>query len=171
MDVVIYPDPSLRRGGAPVERFDDELAKTAREMLDAMYRQKGVGLAAPQVAIDQALLVLNPTGDPKDKDQEMVLVNPKVKSKKGKEWGEEGCLSFPGIYGEIQRSVKIVLSYQDLEGNEQEFVATDFLARVIQHEIDHIEGVVFTDRMSAIDKLRVKPLLQDLEERYSKSRA
>ena len=171
MEVVIYPDPSLRRGGQTVETFDEELANTAKQMFEAMYQQKGVGLAAPQVAIDKALLVLNPTGDPKEKDQEMALVNPKVKSKKGKEWGEEGCLSFPGIYGEVQRSVKIVLTYQDLEGNEQEFVASDFLARVIQHEMDHIDGVVFTDRMSSIDKLRVKPQLQDLEARYAKSRA
>ncbi len=163
---MIYPDPSLRRGGAKVETFDDELKETAKQMIEAMYRQRGVGLAAPQVAIDQALLVLNPTGDPADADQEMVLCNPKIISKKGKEWGEEGCLSFPGIYGEVQRATKIVISYQDLDGEEKETRAEDFLARVIQHEMDHIDGVVFTDRFSSVEKLRVKPKLEALEERF-----
>ncbi|MCA8944044.1 MAG: peptide deformylase, partial [Planctomycetes bacterium] len=148
MDVVIYPHPSLRRGGKRVETFDQALRDTAKQMFDAMYVQRGVGLAAPQVDIDLALLVLNPTGERGQSDQEMALVNPKIISRKGKEWGEEGCLSFPGIYGEVERSTRVVLAYQDLGGDEHEFVATDFLARVIQHEIDHIEGVVFTDRMS-----------------------
>ena len=166
MDIVIYPHPSLRCGGKQVTDFNDALRDTAKQMFEAMYRQNGVGLAAPQVGLDLALLVLNPTGDPKKPEEERAMVNPKIISKKGKEYGEEGCLSFPGIYGEVERSIKIVLEYQDLDGNPQELRADEFLARVIQHEFDHIEGVVFTDRMSSVEKLRIKKKLEDLEARY-----
>jgi peptide deformylase len=166
MEVVVYPDPALRRGGRKVEAFDASLARLADEMFVAMYAQRGVGLAAPQVAIEQALLVLNPTGDRDDADQALAMVNPEVVSKKGKEWGEEGCLSFPGIYAEVERAQAIVVGYQDLAGAQKELRADGFLARVIQHEMDHIGGVLFVDRLSSVEKLRVKPLLAEMERRY-----
>ena len=166
MDIVKYPDPVLRRGGKPVETFDEELRTTAKAMLEAMYRTGGVGLAAPQVGLEISLLVLNPTGQPDDNDEEMVLLNPKIISKKHLEWGDEGCLSFPGIYGEVERHRDIVVKYQDLEGEEQTLKATAFLARVIQHEMDHIDGRLFVDRLSPADRIRVKPQLLDLERAY-----
>ena len=169
MDVVIYPHPSLRIGGKSVETFDQELADTAKAMFEAMYKQQGVGLAAPQVNINKSLLVLNPSGDPAESDQELTMINPKITAKKGKEWGEEGCLSFPKIYAEVQRSVKITVTYQDLQGEEQELRANEFLARVIQHELDHIEGVVFTDRVSSVDKIRLRSDLQALEDRFEQA--
>ena len=166
MEVLVYPDPVLRRGGKTVTTFDADLQRTAQEMLAAMSEEGGVGLAAPQVGIEHKLLVLNPTGDAADRAGELVLCNPKITRKKGREYGEEGCLSFPGIQAEVERWIDITVSYQDLDGKEQVLTATEWLARIVQHELDHLEGVLFTDRLTAADKLRVKQLLLELEERY-----
>ena len=166
MEIVKYPHPALRRGGKAVETFDQELADTAATMLEAMYRMQGVGLAAPQVGLELSLLVLNPKGDPADDADEMVLLNPKIKSRKHLEWGEEGCLSFPGIYAEVERHRDIVLGYHDLQGNEQTMKATEFPARVIQHEMDHLQGVLFVDRLSPADRIRVKSKLLELQRSY-----
>ena len=166
MEIVKYPDPILRRGGQPIEEFDQKLADTAQKMLEAMYVYGGVGLAAPQVGLELSLLVLNPSGDRDDREGELALVNPKVTARKGLEWGDEGCLSFPGIYAEVERHAAITVTYQDLDGKEQTLEATDFLARVILHELDHLEGVLFIDRLSPVDRIRVKPKLLELERNY-----
>lgn len=166
MEVLIYPDPVLRRGGQPVTTFDADLRKVAAEMLEAMYEEGGVGLAAPQVGIERKLLVLNPTGDAGDRQGELVLCNPRITRKKGREYGEEGCLSFPGIQAEVERWIDITVGYHDLDGREQTLTASEWLARIVQHELDHLEGVLFTDRLTAADKLRVKAQLLELEERF-----
>lgn len=171
MEIVIYPDPVLRRGGKPVESFDPTLRETAREMLELMYRQRGVGLAAPQVGLEIDLLVLNPTGEPSQAAEELVLLNPRITRRKQLEWGEEGCLSFPGIYGEVERYREIVVTYTDVDGKEQTLAANDFLARVIQHEMDHLDGTLMVDRFSAVDRLRVKSKLLELERTFRKARA
>lgn len=165
MQIVLYPDPVLRRG---TKQIEDPSAwkETAREMLDLMYETSGVGLAAPQVGISEALLVLNPSGEREKADEELVLINPRIVSKKGKEWGQEGCLSFPGIWGDVQRSIKIVVHAKDLDGEDVEFRAEGFLARVIQHEMDHLNGLVFIDRFSPADKIRTRNEIEELEERY-----
>ncbi len=170
MEVVKYPDPSLRRGGKPITEFSETLRETAEAMLVAMYEQNGVGLAAPQVGLDIALFVMNPSGDIAEKDQEIVMVNPVIKSKKGHEDGEEGCLSFPGVYADVDRSTKIVVAWSDLDGEEHDARFENFIARVIQHELDHIKGVLFVDRVSAIEKLRIRSKLQGLEEDYKAAR-
>ncbi len=166
MEVLVYPDPVLRRGGKTITQFDGELQKLAEQMLEAMYVEGGVGLAAPQVGIESKLLVLNPSGDRKDRAGELVLCNPKITRKKGRAFGEEGCLSFPDIHADVERWVSITLTWQDLAGKEQTLAAEDWLARIIQHELDHLEGVLFVDRLTAGDKLRVKAQLQELEEAY-----
>lgn len=171
MDVVRYPGPVLRRGGKKVETFDAALAKTAQDMLDTMYASKGVGLAAPQVDLEIDLLVLNPTGDPKDREGELVLVNPEILERKGREYGEEGCLSFPGLYAEVERALRIQVRYQDLQGQVHERRFEDFVARVIQHEVDHLRGVLFVDRLSSVEKMRVKGSLQDMERRAAPAKA
>jgi peptide deformylase len=171
MEVVVYPDPVLRRGGKPIETFDAALRETAAAMLAAMYDQRGVGLAAPQVALELDLLVLNPTGERTEPDQELALVNPEIRRRAHLEWGEEGCLSFPGIYGDVERHRDIVVAYRDLEGAERTLEATGFLARVIQHEMDHLDGVLMVDRFSPVDRLRVKPKLLELERAFRKARA
>lgn len=166
MEIRVYPDPALRRGGKTVSDFGPEIQQTADAMLESMYEGGGVGLAAPQVGIEHKLLVLNPTGSKDDREGELCLLNPKVTRKKGREFGEEGCLSFPGIQAEVERWVKITITYQDLDGKEQTMSAEDWLARIIQHEIDHLEGVLFTDRLTPTDKMRVKTQLTELEDKF-----
>jgi peptide deformylase len=163
MDVVVYPDPVLRRGGKAVTVFDAALRDLAARMLEAMYAEGGVGLAAPQVAIEQKLLVLNPTGSADDRQDELVLANPVITRKKGREFGEEGCLSFPGIQAEVERWIDITIAYRDLAGAEQTMQASGWLARIIQHELDHLEGILFIDRLTPADKLRVRSKLEELE--------
>lgn len=166
LDVVVYPDPILRRGGDTIREFGPSLHALAERMFAAMYAEGGVGLAAPQVAIPQKLLVLNPKGDPNDRSGELALCNPRITRKKGRGIEEEGCLSFPGIHAEVERWLSITVSYQDLDGKEQTLQAEGWLARIIQHELDHLDGVLFTDRLSAADKLRVRSRLAELEERF-----
>lgn len=166
MEVLVYPDPVLRRGGKVVDRFDAELRALAAQMIEAMYEEGGVGLAAPQVGVEEKLLVLNPSGDKKERSGELVLLNPRLTRKKGREFGEEGCLSFPGIQAEVERWIDITITYHDLDGKEQTMQASGWLARIIQHELDHLDGVLFTDRLTAADKLRVRPQLLELEETY-----
>ncbi len=166
MEVLVYPDPVLRRGGKVVTTFDASLQQLAAQMMEAMYAEGGVGLAAPQVGIEQKLLVLNPSGDPQERSGELTLLNPRITRKKGREFGEEGCLSFPGIQAEVERWLDITLTYQDLTGAEQTLKADGWLARIIQHELDHLDGVVFVDRLTAGEKLRVKAKLLELEEEF-----
>ena len=166
MQIVKYPDPILRRTAEKVTTFDSGLEKIARQMLDTMYTLRGVGLAAPQVGLTTALLVLNPTGDPTDTEEELVLVNPEIVSRKRLEWGEEGCLSFPDIHADIERHRDIELRYMDLRGEAREMLASEFLARVILHEIDHLQGILFIDRLSPADKIRLRGKLQDMERMY-----
>ncbi|MCB9886763.1 MAG: peptide deformylase [Planctomycetes bacterium] len=166
MEVLIYPHPILRRGGQVVTTFDAELRQLSEQMMEAMYEEGGVGLAAPQVGIEKKLLVLNPSGDRNERSGELTLCNPKITKKKGRDFEEEGCLSFPGIHAEVERWVTITVTFQDLDGKEGTLHADGWLARIIQHELDHLEGVVFTDRLTAAEKLRVKAPLQELEERY-----
>jgi peptide deformylase len=170
MEVLIYPEPVLRRGGKVVTKFDASLRQLADRMMEAMYEEGGVGLAAPQVGIEQKLLVLNPSGDAKERSGELTLCNPRITRKKGREFGEEGCLSFPGIHAEVERWIDITVTYQDLDGKEQTMTASGWLARIVQHELDHLDGVVFVDRLTAGEKLRVKAQLLELEDRW-KARA
>ena len=170
MDILIYPHPILRRGGKPITEFGEELRTLADRMIEAMYVEGGGGLAAPQVGIEQKLLVLNPSGSKDDRSGELVICNPKIVRKKKKEFGEEGCLSFPDIQADVERAVEITVVYQDINGDEQSLKCDGWLARIVQHEIDHLEGVFFVDRLTSGEKLRVKSQLLELESEY-KARA
>ena len=167
MEVLKYPDPLLRRGGKDIEAFDDDLRSTVENMLETMYGYRGVGLAAPQVGLDLNLLVLNPTGTADEPDQQMVLINPKIERRKKLEYGEEGCLSFPSIYAEVERHKDIVVSYQNIEGKEHTDDMSGFLARVVLHEIDHLRGILFVDRLSAAERIRVLSKLTELERSFA----
>jgi peptide deformylase len=167
MDIVIYPDPVLRQPAASVTEFGAPLRERAQAMLELMYQLRGVGLAAPQVGDSLSLLVGNDSGDPSRPEQEFILINPKIKNRKGWEWGEEGCLSFPGLYAEIERNVKITVACADLEGNPQELRFEGFAARIVQHEMDHLEGKLFIDRLTPADRIRVRRRLEELEARQA----
>ena len=169
MDVLKYPDPLLRRSGKDITEFDDGLNGTVENMLNTMYHYRGVGLAAPQVGLDLNLLVLNPTGTADDADDERVLINPKIKKRKKLDYGEEGCLSFPGIYAEVERHQEIVVEYQDTAGEKREEHLDGFVARIILHEMDHLQGVLFVDRLSPAERIRVRSKLAELEKRFAAS--
>ena len=165
-EVVQFPDPRLKKVAESIGTTTDELRELARDMIDVMYDEPGIGLAAPQVGLGMSLLVLNPTGEPSDTSEELILVNPEITSRKTLEWDEEGCLSFPGIYAEIERHRDIELRYRDLTGETREIPSSEFQARVIQHEMDHLLGVLFVDRLTPGDKIRLRGKLQEMERVY-----
>ena len=162
--ISIYPAPVLRKRAEPVETFDEELKETIEAMFERMRESRGVGLAAPQVGLKRRILVLNHTGEAGD---DLALVNPEIQ----KAWGprtveEEGCLSFPGIYGEVTRPSCVRVKAQTPTGEALLEEYEGFVARVIQHEMDHLEGVLLVDRMSPADKLRNKVAFDELIEDY-----
>lgn len=163
MDIALYPDPVLRKKARRITQFDDNLRKLADEMHATMAKAKGVGLAAPQVGLSIQLLVLNSSGKAADAK---TLVNPKLTLVKGGELGEEGCLSFPGIWGEILRAPSLAVEAQDVSGNPIQLELSGYVARIVQHEFDHLEGILFIDRLSPADKIRIRKMLKNLEARF-----
>ncbi|HOF41596.1 MAG TPA: peptide deformylase [Candidatus Hydrogenedentes bacterium] len=147
MNIVLYPDDPLLSVAAPVERFGSHLEKLAVTMLETMYEYEGVGLAAPQVGISKRFFVCHDLeSDP------MCLVNPEIVEREGEEIADEGCLSIPRIYAPVPRATHIRVRAQDLQGNDLDFVAEGFLARIIQHETDHLDGRVFLDRVDILTR-------------------
>jgi peptide deformylase len=163
-DLTLYPAAVLRQVAEPITAFDGALADTVKAMFERMRASKGVGLAAPQVGLKQRILVLNDTGEP---ESDLVLINPTIVERSGpKEDMEEGCLSFPGIYAAVTRPTRCTVEYQDLDGRSHRQEFDGFVSRIIQHEYDHLEGVLLVDRMSSADKLRHKGALEDLIESH-----
>lgn len=161
--VLKYPHPALRAENAEIEVFDDDLKKLAKDMLKVMYAAKGVGLAAPQVGVNKRLMVFNPEGDAGHWLDEIVLVNPQiVASGKGKITDEEGCLSFPGMGGQVERRNWVKVEALNARGKKVKKKYTDWTARIFQHEYDHLDGKVYIDRLSPEEKEKVKPTLDKL---------
>lgn len=147
LEIVPYPHPVLRHRSKPIKRVDRKLRALAKEMLDLMYESSGVGLAANQVNLPLRIFVANPTGE-RGEGEEFVLLNPEIQRPKGTEVDREGCLSLPEIFGPVKRPKQVRLSGYDLQGNLVERTVDGFLARILQHEYDHLNGVLFFDRMS-----------------------
>ena len=143
LKILKYPHPLLRKENAMVEEFDEKLKQIAREMLLVMYSAEGIGLAAPQVGINQRIMVFNESGDRERPEKEMVLVNPSLVSSSEKETDieEEGCLSFPLINGKVERFKSIQVEYQDLNGEKKMIELKGYPARIFQHEYDHLNKV------------------------------
>ena len=156
------PHPALRHQCKPLRCVDGELKSIVREMFDLMYQQKGVGLAANQVDLPYRFFILNLEGDPA-KAPEYVFLNPVISRRSGTVEAEEGCLSFPEIYAPVKRSEKLVLSAYNLDGEEMNYELSGFFARAVQHEYDHLDGVLFIDRLTPSGLLSVKQALLDLE--------
>ena len=129
--------------------FDDELRQLIHDMFETMYAEEGIGLAAPQIGVSKRFFVMD-VGEPGTRAQ--AIVNPLIVEESGSEKGEEGCLSLPGLIGEVERAARIVVEGHDPEGNPLRIEATDLVARCIQHEIDHLDGVLFIDRLSPIKR-------------------
>lgn len=169
MEVVVYPDPRLLRPTAPVAAIDDDVRARVAEMFRLMYEDRGVGLAAPQVGWSARLFVMNPSGDPERKELERVLINPRLLRKAGKVRGEEGCLSFPGIYVEVERARHVAIEWTGLDGQAQQADWSDWEARIFQHELDHLENVLLVHRMSEAERIQHAEALADLRREYEEA--
>lgn len=150
-EVVKYPDPVLMKPGAPVTVFDSKLKQLVEEMFESMYAAQGIGLAAPQIALSQRLTVID-CSFKKDPEQKVVLINPVIVERKGKQLEEEGCLSLPEIREKVSRAAWVKVKAQDVKGEWFEIEGTELLARAMQHEIDHLDGVLFIDRLSRLKR-------------------
>lgn len=166
MQIIKYPHPTLRYKSKPLRRIDAELRSMVAQMFDLMYENKGIGLAANQVDLPYRLIVVNVTGDPAAKDEERVFVNPVVMRHKGSAEDREGCLSLPNMYAPVVRPQKIVLSAYNLQGQEQTWELDGLPARVVQHECDHLDGILFIDRLSPANLLAIKKDLEALESEF-----
>jgi peptide deformylase len=162
LEVVKWPNPILDAPADPVTVFDDKLKKLVNDMFETMYSAPGVGLAAVQVGISQRLFVMDCSGG-KDPEQRLALINPEVLAVEGNQNGEEGCLSFPGIFTPVERSLRAVVRAQDVQGNEFEIDDTELTARCMLHETDHCDGIVFLDKMSPIKRELVKRKIRKLQ--------
>ncbi|KAA5539850.1 peptide deformylase [Roseiconus nitratireducens] len=162
LEVIYYPHPTLRFVSKPVRRVDADLRRIADEMLDLMYESKGVGLAANQVDLPIRMFVVNPTGE-KGSGEEFVIINPEIQRPKGSETAEEGCLSLPGLQGDVIRPKSVRVSAFDIQGNPFEATLEGFLARIFMHENDHLDGTLFFDRMSKEAASELQPGLEELE--------
>jgi peptide deformylase len=160
--IVMYGDPVLHQPASPVERVDDEIRALVHDMIATMYAAPGIGLAAPQVGVPLRVIVIDLSvgEDPK---QVIKLVNPEFLEREGEQKHEEGCLSIPGYAGSPTRPARVSVRGLDTEGQERVYTATELLARAFCHEIDHLDGLVFVDRLS--------PLKRDLMKRKLRKKA
>ena len=160
--IVKYPDPVLAKKGEPVTVFDAALKKLVGEMFESMYAAQGIGLAAPQIGLSQRLTVIDTSfhKEPKDK---LVLINPEIVETDGKQFEEEGCLSLPEIREKVQRAAHVKVKAQNEKGEWFEVEGTELLARALQHEIDHLDGVLFIDRISRLKRELVLRKIKKLQ--------
>ena len=164
LHIIRYPDPRLKKPSLPVTAFDADLAALAARMFELMREARGVGLAAPQVGHNVRLFVMNHTGEPAD---DRAYVNPELFDAEGDGEDDEGCLSLPKITTTVVRSTKVRLRAKDLAGQPIEQLETDYVARIWQHETDHLNGIMLTDRMGPVAKLTNRKVLRDLEAKWA----
>ncbi|MGQ9916347.1 MAG: peptide deformylase [Bryobacteraceae bacterium] len=156
-----YGDPVLETKADPVTEFDGELRQLAADMFETMYANKGVGLAAPQVGVSRRLAVIDPSAG-EEESAKLVLVNPEILVKEGTQIGEEGCLSIPGFREDVKRAWRVRVRAQDLDGNFFETEGEELLARAIQHEIDHLDGILFLQHLSLLKRDLIKRKIRKL---------
>jgi peptide deformylase len=149
--VIKYPDPVLMKKGAPVTEFTPELAQFVDEMFDSMYAAQGIGLAAPQIGISKQITIIDISFKERPEDK-LVLINPEVIDRKGKQYEDEGCLSIPEIYEKVQRDAWVKVRAQNVKGEFFEVEGEELLARALLHEIDHLNGILFIDRLSRLKR-------------------
>lgn len=151
-DIVLYPHEVLTRKAAPVAQVDDEVRQLVDDMVATMYDAPGIGLAAPQVGVLQRLTVIDVSSREEEPPDLKVLINPEIVHREGKIVWEEGCLSIPGIYEKVERAEKVVVQALDRDGAEYELEADGLLSVCIQHEIDHLDGVLFLQHLSGLKR-------------------
>ncbi len=161
-----YPTPVLREKAKPIEEINDDIRKLAERMIDIMVETKGVGLAGPQAGVNLRIFVVSIDGT---KESAKVYINPTVKPEGKMVANEEGCLSLPGIFGNVNRYSKCTVTATDLDGHEFTEVGEGLLARAFQHEFDHLEGTMIKDRLGYAAKLRARRKLKQMEEEYDEN--
>jgi peptide deformylase len=171
MQIVPYPHPALRWKSSEVSRIDDTLRAYVREMFRMMYDAKGIGLAANQVGLPIRLFVVNPSGEKDNPEDEVVFINPVIRNRKGNAVGEEGCLSLPNLYADVARADEVTVEAFDLEGQGFRMKVKELPARVIQHELDHLDGVLFIDRLEDMERAKLATKVDDLSTEYRKQQA
>ncbi|MBU0682118.1 MAG: peptide deformylase [Proteobacteria bacterium] len=154
-EILKYPNPLLRKKAEKVTAFDDALQKLIADMAETMYDAPGVGLAAPQIGASLQLLVMDITSR-EEEPELIVLINPEISEGEGSEIDEEGCLSVVDLTAKVKRFSKIRVKAQDAEGNHLDFIAEEWFARVIQHEVDHLNGTLFIDHLSSLKRALYK---------------
>ncbi|MGI8787057.1 MAG: peptide deformylase [Pyrinomonadaceae bacterium] len=162
LEIVKYPAPVLLAVGKPVERFDKKLKNLVADMFETMYAAEGIGLAAPQINLSQRLFVMDCSGG-EDETQKYAMINPEIVYAEGSQEGSEGCLSFPGIFQQIQRNLRAVVRYRDTDGNARELDAAELAARCVLHETDHCDGIIFLDRMTVLKRAMAKRKIKQLQ--------
>jgi len=165
-EVVKYPDPVLAKAGEKVTDFGPETAQLVEEMFESMYAAQGIGLAAPQIGISKQITVIDTSFKERPEDK-LVLINPEVIERQGKQNEEEGCLSLPDIREKVQRAAWVKVRAQDVNGKFFEVEGTELKSRALQHEIDHLHGILFLDRLSRLKRemvlRRIKKLIKNGE--------
>jgi peptide deformylase len=170
LQLITYPHPTLRYRSKPIARVDAQLKSLIDEMFDIMYEFRGVGLAANQVNLPMRLFVANPSGD-KEEGPELVFINPVINRAKGSAEAEEGCLSLPGINAQIKRNKSLQINAYDLTGREVNTEVDGFMARIVQHEIDHLDGVLFIDRLAEELRRPIQEKIDALEAAYESNQS
>jgi peptide deformylase len=155
LEIIKLGHPTLSKKAGPIQRIDKEIVQLARNLIETMYAAPGLGLSAPQVDVSRRLITVDLSIGEKKEDL-IVLINPELVHQEGQVVREEGCLSIPEVYEKIGRPQRIIIKGLDLEGQEQEIEATDLLARVLCHEVDHLNGRLFIDRLSSLKRNLIK---------------
>ena len=161
MTILKYGAPSLRETSRPVEKFDEDLEKLTADMFETMYAAPGVGLAAPQVGVNIRLIVIDISGS-KKQDNKIILCNPRIIASEGTQDGDEGCLSVPDFSEYLTRPMKVTVEAQNIKGEPFQLEGEELLARAICHEIDHLDGVMFVDRLSPLKRALVRGKIKKL---------
>ena len=165
-EIVKYPDPVLAKAGEPVTVFDEDLKTLVEEMFESMYAAHGIGLAAPQIGLSKRITVID-VSFKKNPEEKLVLINPEIIEREGQLYEEEGCLSLPEIRDKVKRAAKVKVRAQNVKGEWFEMEGEELLSRAFQHEIDHLDGVLFIDRLSRLKKdltiRKIKKLIKNGE--------
>ncbi|MCA9089125.1 MAG: peptide deformylase [Planctomycetaceae bacterium] len=171
MQIVYFPHPALRFKSADIRQIDNNLRTVVRRMFELMYEANGIGLAANQIGLPLRVFVMNLAADPEETDQEFVFINPQITNRKGSDVAEEGCLSIPKLYADVRRPSDVQIEAFDLDGQLFEMSLDDLPARVVQHELDHLDGVMFTDKVIESQRKDVEPVLNVFEETLRQAQA
>ncbi len=170
MQIITYPHPTLRHTSRPVRRVDAELRQMVSQMFELMYASRGIGLAANQVDLPVRLFIMNLEGEP-GKGEEFVFINPVVTHPKGSELKEEGCLSLPELYADVVRPKRVRVQAYGMDGREIQADVDGMFARCVQHELDHLDGVLFIDRVPPTMQPELQPALDIFETDFRSRRS